>query len=134
MVFGSVGGEFHFSNAQFSQCGYFSTRFNHKLPLYLSTVSDNHRLAIDALSINWNFLHASAFPYEPLHKASKLHVTVKTAFLLAHATAKRRSEIHALAVDANHLWFNQSVSLIVQTGFWGKESASVHLPKSYRYA
>ena len=39
-------------------------------------------------------------PYEPLHKASKLHVTIKTSFLLALATAKRCSEIHALAMDA----------------------------------
>ena len=62
-------------------------------------------------------------PYEPLHKASKLHVTIKTAFLLALATAKRCSEIHALAMDSNHLRFNQSdgsVSLIVQTGLLTK--------------
>ena len=53
----------------------------------------------------------------------KLHVTLKTAFLLALATAKRCSEIHALAMDSNHLRFNQSdrsVSLIVQTGFPAK--------------
>ena len=30
--------------------------------LYVSPVLDNHALAIDALSINWNFLHAYAFP------------------------------------------------------------------------
>ena len=62
-------------------------------------------------------------PYEPLHKASKVHVKIKTAFLLALATAKRCSEIHALAMDANHLRFSQaddSVSLIVQTGFLAK--------------
>ena len=48
---------------------------------------------------------------------------IKTAFLLALATAKRCSEIHALAMDSNHLRFNQSggsVSLIVQTGFLAK--------------
>ena len=59
-----------------------------------------------------------------LQKASyELHVTLKTAFLLALATAKRCSEIHALAMDSNHLRFNQSdgsVSLIVQTGFLAK--------------
>ena len=60
-------------------------------------------------------------PYEHLHKASKLHVTIKTAFLLALATAKRYSEIHDLAMNANHFKFNQldgSVSLIVQSWFW----------------
>ena len=40
----------------------FATGFNHKLPLYVSPVPDNHALAIDALSMNWNFLHANAFP------------------------------------------------------------------------
>ena len=47
-------------------------------------------------------------PYEPLHKASKLHVMIKTAFLLALATAKRCSELHALAMDASHSRFYQS--------------------------
>ena len=45
------------------------------------------------------------------------------AFLLALATAERYGEIHVLAVDENHLRFNQSdgsVSLIVQTGFLAK--------------
>ena len=58
-----------------------------------------------------------------MDKASKLHVTIKTAFLLALATAKRCSEIHALAMDSHHLRFNQSdgsVSLIVETGFLAK--------------
>ena len=48
---------------------------------------------------------------------------IKTAFLLSLATAKRCSEIYALAVDTNHLRFNQSdgtVSLIVQTVFLAK--------------
>ena len=36
----------------------FATRFNHKLPLYVSPVPDNHALAIDTLSMNWNCLHA----------------------------------------------------------------------------
>ena len=41
--------------------------------------------------------------HEPLHKASLLHLTMKTAILLMMATAKRVSEIHALAMDTEHL-------------------------------
>ena len=70
--------------------------------------------------LSWVLTCLQKAPYEPLHKASKLHVMIKTAFLLALATAKRCSEIHASAMDTNHLKFNQSdgsVSLIVQTGF-----------------
>ena len=73
--------------------------------------------------LSWVLVCLQNAPYEPLHKASKLHVTIKTVFLLALATAKRCSEIHVLAMDANHLRFNQSdgsVSLIVQTGFLAK--------------
>ena len=40
----------------------FATRFNHKLPLYVSPVLDNHAFAIDAFSMNWNHIHAYAFP------------------------------------------------------------------------
>ena len=34
-------------------------------------------------------------PYEPLREASFKHLTLKTAFLLAMASAGRRSELHA---------------------------------------
>ena len=57
-------------------------------------------------------------PYEPLHKASRFHLTLKTVFLLALATARRVSEIHAFSMDSGHLRFNQSdgsVSLRTQT-------------------
>ena len=59
-------------------------------------------------NLPWVLVCLQKAPHEPLHKASKLHVTIKTAFLLhvALATAKRYSEIHALAMDANHLRFN----------------------------
>ena len=73
--------------------------------------------------LSWVLVCLQKAPYEPLHKASKLHITIKTAFLLALATAKIYSDIHALAMDANHLRFSQSdgsVSLIVQTGFLAK--------------
>ena len=73
--------------------------------------------------LSWVLVCLQKAPYKPLDKASKLHVTIKTAFLLALATAKRCCKIHALAMDANHLRFNESdgsVSLIVQTGFLAK--------------
>ena len=49
-------------------------------------------------------------PYEPLKKASLLHLTQKTVFLLTLATAGRVSEIHA----------DGSVSLRTQSGFIAK--------------
>ena len=75
------------------------------------------------LDLSWVLVCLQKAPYEPLHKASKQHVTFKTALLLALATVKRCNEIHALAMDANHLRFSRydgSVPLIVQTGFLAK--------------
>lgn len=43
----------------------FATRLNNRLPLYVSPVPDNSALAIDAMSMNWDGIHAYAFP--PFH-------------------------------------------------------------------
>ena len=51
-----------FQMLNFPNVDLFATRFNHKLPLYVSPVHDNKALVIDALSMDWNHLHAYAFP------------------------------------------------------------------------
>ena len=38
-------------------------------------------------------------PYEPLREASLKHLTLKAVFLLAMASALRRSELQALVLD-----------------------------------
>ena len=48
--------------------------------------------------LSWVLVCLQKAPHGTLHKASKLHVTIKTVFLLALATAKRCIEIHALAI------------------------------------
>ena len=50
-----------FQMLKFPKVDLFATRFNHKLPLYVSPVPDSHALAVDALSMNWDYLHAYAF-------------------------------------------------------------------------
>ena len=69
-------------------------------------------------------------PFEPLGDASLTHLTWKTVFLLTFATAKRRSEIHALSVDSQSLRFNTngSVSLAFQPGFLAKNQLPSMLP------
>ena len=61
-------------------------------------------------------------PFEPLSIASLLHLSWKTSFLLAFASAKRCSELHALSVEEGHCRFNRdgSVSLSFQPGFLAK--------------
>ena len=51
-----------FQILNFPNVDLFAIGFNHKLPLYVSPVQDNKALAIDALSMDWNHLHAYAFP------------------------------------------------------------------------
>ena len=43
----------------------FATRLNHRLPLYVSPIPDQKALSIDAISMDWNRIHAYAFP--PFH-------------------------------------------------------------------
>ena len=51
-----------FQMLNFPNVDLFVTPLNHKLPLYVSPVQDNKALATDALSMDWNHLHAYAFP------------------------------------------------------------------------
>ena len=44
----------------------FATRFNHRLPVYVSPVPDPAAWAVDALSLNWEGLLAYAFPPFPI--------------------------------------------------------------------
>ena len=43
----------------------FATRLNHRLPFYVSPIPDQKALSIDALTMDWNHIHAYAFP--PFH-------------------------------------------------------------------
>ena len=44
-------------------------------------------------------------PYEPLREASMKHLTLKTVFLLAMASAERHSELQALTFDQKYIQF-----------------------------
>ena len=61
-------------------------------------------------------------PYEPLSEATLQAVTWKTIFLLSFASAKRRSELHALSAEDGFLRFNAdgSVTLLSEPGFLSK--------------
>ena len=47
----------------------------------------------------------SKSPYKPLREASLKHLTLKTVFLLAMASAGRRSELQALMFDQKYIQF-----------------------------
>ena len=65
-------------------------------------------------------------PFEPLRKASLKHLTFKTVFLLALASGKRRSEIHAwLNINIRHQADWSKVSLYPSPSFLAKN----HLAK-----
>ena len=62
MGIGSIDIEFNFQMFNHSNLDLFATRFSHKLPLCAFPVLDNQAFAIDAFSMNWNNIHAYAFP------------------------------------------------------------------------
>ena len=72
----------------------------------------------DLSCVLWSLTKA---PYEPLDQASLQVLTWKTVFLLVFASAKRRSEIHALSIEDGHIRFNDldgSVTLLSQAFFF----------------
>ena len=74
----------------------------------------------DLSCVLWSLTKA---PYEPLDQATLQALAWKTVFLLVFASAKRRSEIHALSVEDGHIRFNDldgSVTLLCQAGFLAK--------------
>ena len=54
-----------FQIMDFPSIDLFATRLNHRLPLYVSPIPDQKALSIDAISMDWNRIHAYAFP--PFH-------------------------------------------------------------------
>ena len=79
--------------------------------------------------------HICKAPFEPLHEASLLHLSMKTAFLLTMATARRVSEVHAFAIDKEHFRFsNIDGSLIIRTqvGFLAKNQLPPRAPDSIK--
>ena len=51
-----------FQIMDFPSIDLFATRLNHRLPIYVSPNPDQKALSIDALSMDWNRIHAYAFP------------------------------------------------------------------------
>ena len=82
----------------------FATRFNHKFPLYVSPLPDNHALAIDAFAMNWNFLHAYAF-------APKILIP----FVLAKIRQSRCRIVLIAPLWPQHPWFSEVLQLLVST-------------------
>ena len=73
------------------------------------------------------------FPYEPIEKAQLKFITGKLAFLLALASARRRSELHAIQCDDKHIVFtkekgNTVVYLWTSPGFLAKNQKPSSLP------
>ena len=73
-------------------------------------------------------------PYEPLREASFKHLTLKTVFLLAMASAGRRSELQALRFDQNYIQFKPKgagVTLYFSPEFMHKNHPTKKIDYSY---
>ena len=67
-------------------------------------------------------------PYEPLREATFKYLTLKTVFLLAMASAGRRSELHALRFDQNYIQFKPKgagVTLYLSPEFMRKNQSQI---------
>ena len=65
-------------------------------------------------------------PFEPMKDSDIKHLTLKTAFLIALASGKRRTEIHAwVANKVSNLGQWEKVGLFLSTAFIAKKSISL---------
>ena len=84
---------------------------------------------IPAWSINDVLTSLASSPYEPIQNATLEHLTHKTLFLIAAASARRRSELHALSVNRNLLRFsNRGVFLLPDPQFLTKNESISFAP------
>ena len=68
-------------------------------------------------------------PFEPAGASSLHQLTVKTAFLIAAASARRQSEIHALSLEPGHIrWEPGGVRLIPHVEFLTKNQSANFSP------
>ena len=93
----------------------------------------NSRPVVRSLAPSWSMngvLRAlAAEPFEPLHSAPLELLTRKTLFLVAAASARRRSCLQALSVRPGHLRFeNHGVRLIPDPRFLAKNQTLDFLP------
>ncbi|PIK40160.1 hypothetical protein BSL78_22988 [Apostichopus japonicus] len=93
----------------------------------------NRRPQIRRLAPSWGLsavLHALAGPpYEPMANASLAALTKKTLFLVAVASARRRSCLHALSTKQNHIRFEgHGVRMVPDPSFIAKNQTLTFLP------
>jgi len=63
-------------------------------------------------------------PFEPMQSADIKFVTLKAVFLVAVASGRRVSEIHALSVDSSHLrWERSGVRMLTNPKFMAKNES-----------
>ena len=68
-------------------------------------------------------------PFEPLSECALLELSVKTAFLVAAASARRRSALHALSTLPGHMRFEpHGVRLVTDAAFLAKNQRADFLP------
>ena len=69
-------------------------------------------------------------PFEPLASATLKFVTLKTIFLLAIASGRRRNGLQALGCDSGHIrWGPSGVVLIPHPGFLAKNESQNYMAK-----
>ena len=84
------------------------------------------------LSVVLNYLLGP--PFEPMRSSSWRALTLKTVFLIAFATAARRSELHALSAEEGHMAFSDNgrrLTLRLAVGFLAKNQAPDEIRKPY---
>lgn len=77
---------------------------------------------------SWDLVTVLAYlkkaPFEPLEAATLRDAALKTAFLIAIASGRRCSEIHALTIGSHIVWSNSGVTMYFRPDFLAKNERS----------
>ena len=84
------------------------------------------RSAQKKLSPSWSLSRVlrtlTKAPFEPMHSSSLMNLTIKTVFLLAVASGRKRSLLYALTISSGHIrWEINGVRLIPHAKFVAKK-------------
>ncbi|PIK39645.1 hypothetical protein BSL78_23522 [Apostichopus japonicus] len=82
-----------------------------------------------AWSINGVLYHLARPPFEPMGSSLLRDLTIKTLFLVASASARRRSCLHALSTAEGHIRFDsRGVRLVPDPRFLAKNQTLAFIP------
>ena len=121
-----------FHMTKFPNIDLLASPLNHRLPVYVPPIPDEKALTIDTLSVDWNLIHAYAFPPFHLIQAvlQKVHQSQFKVVLIAPLWPNR-----SWFPELLNLLISPAITLPVIPAFWSNynEDFCIKIPNFYPF-